>query len=77
MERRNFLKTMSLATAGTAGAGVVRAAVKERQRDNDNPALTLAHITDVHIRPEEGVPERFKKCLELVKKHKVDFILNG
>ncbi len=41
------------------------------------PALTVAHITDVHIRPQLNAPARFKECLRLVKKHKVDFILNG
>ncbi len=75
MERRYFLKTISLATAGAAG--VATAAAKDRRPADSSPALTIAHITDVHIRPEEGVPERFKKCLELVKKHKVDFVLNG
>ena len=39
--------------------------------------MAVAHITDVHIRPEENVPDRFKQCLEDVKKHKIDFILNG
>lgn len=41
------------------------------------PTLTVAHITDVHIREGDRAPERFRKCLEDVKKHKVDFFLNG
>lgn len=41
------------------------------------PILRVAHITDVHIRPGDNAPERFKKCLEDVKKEKVDFFLNG
>lgn len=41
------------------------------------PVLTVAHITDVHIRAAENAPERFKSCLNEIKKHKVDFFLNG
>ncbi|WAC14893.1 metallophosphoesterase family protein [Dyadobacter pollutisoli] len=41
------------------------------------PVLTVAHITDVHIRAGDDAPARFKKCLEDVKKHDVDFFLNG
>ncbi|UOY04885.1 metallophosphoesterase family protein [Muricauda sp. SCSIO 64092] len=37
----------------------------------------MAHITDVHIRPEHNAPNRFKQCLEEIKAHEVDFFLNG
>lgn len=41
-------------------------------------ALTVAHITDVHIRAGDKAPERFKSCLqEIMDKHKPDFFLNG
>ncbi|QTE39081.1 metallophosphoesterase [Mucilaginibacter gossypii] len=39
--------------------------------------LRVAHITGVHIRPEYNAPERFGRCIEEIKKHKVDFFLNG
>lgn len=39
--------------------------------------LKVAHITDVHIRPEENVPARAIEWLEKVKQHQPDFFLNG
>lgn len=39
--------------------------------------LRIAHITDVHIRPEHDAPNRFKKCINKIKKHRPDFFLNG
>lgn len=41
------------------------------------PALTVAHITDVHIRPENNIPHRAISCLQEIKKLGVDFFLNG
>ena len=40
-------------------------------------SLRVAHITDVHIRPEHNAPARFRKCLQDIKARKVDFFLNG
>lgn len=42
------------------------------------PALTVAHITDVHITGEGSAAGKFKKCLEEIRRrHKPDFFLNG
>lgn len=38
--------------------------------------LRIAHITDVHITSGDS-SNRFLKCLEKIKKHEVDFFLNG
>lgn len=46
-------------------------------KQKNKPVLRIAHITDVHIRPEYNAPERFKRCIEKIKEHKVDFFLNG
>ena len=46
-------------------------------RTNSKKVLKIAHITDVHIRPEPDAPNRFRKCLNDIKKNKVDFFLNG
>lgn len=75
MKRRSVLKQVGLlaATALTGGA----AEANEQEAELAKPVLTVAHITDVHIRPEEEAPGRFKKCLKLVKQHKIDFVLNG
>ena len=73
MKRRNFLQgTAIIAALGTLPTGTALAASSKRK-----PVLTLAHITDVHIRGNDNVPERAKMCLAEVLKHKVDFILNG
>ena len=74
MKRRELLKRAGLLAAGSALTGTVSWAKATRRR---KLALTVAHITDVHVRPEENVPDRFKQCLDDVKKHKIDFILNG
>lgn len=67
MKRRNFVKSLSL-TAATTPLMSHSSAKK--------PALTIAHITDVHIRPDSNVPARFIKCLDEIKTKKVDFFLN-
>ncbi|MDR6782816.1 Icc protein [Pedobacter africanus] len=73
MKRRNFLKSSALfGAAGILPTGAIVAAPAGKA-----PALTIAHITDVHIRGNDGIPERAAKCLDRVLKHKVDFILNG
>ncbi len=87
MERRTLLKQAALAAVGVtvanipvwqsaAQAGVQPQALRNKGK-TAKKVLTIAHITDVHIRPEYNAVERFKKCLELIRKHKVDFILNG
>ncbi|WP_143307409.1 metallophosphoesterase family protein [Chitinophaga vietnamensis] len=74
MNRRSIIKGGGLLAAASLLAPAAKAATTASKR---KPALTIAHITDVHIRPDEDAPERFKKCLGAVKKHGVDFILNG
>jgi len=74
MKRRNFLNTIPLAAAlGAVTDGLARDSKKKKER---GLAFTVAHITDVHIRPESNIPDRYKKCLEQIKTHAVDFILN-
>ncbi|WAC10092.1 metallophosphoesterase family protein [Dyadobacter pollutisoli] len=73
MKRRHFIQA-SLAAAATGAPG--SAANAEAARKN-KPALTVAHITDVHIRPKDFIPARFKKSLEHLKTYKMDFVLNG
>lgn len=75
MKRRDLIKTLG-ATVGTiALSSVVEASVAAPIKKKK--ALKIAHITDVHIRPEHNAVARFKKCLEMIKKDKVDLILNG
>jgi Icc protein len=74
MQRRNFLKTIPLA----AGALTIEPAGSTKPVNNKKPVLTIAHITDVHIREGDNAPGRFVSCLEAIKqKHKPDFFLNG
>ncbi|EHQ27746.1 metallophosphoesterase family protein [Mucilaginibacter paludis] len=80
IKRRTLLKAAGLA-AGMAATGAIPAlalAPEENERKNRKPVLTVAHITDVHIRPGDNAPERFKSCLKhIVSQHKPDFFLNG
>ncbi|MEX2395856.1 MAG: metallophosphoesterase, partial [Balneolales bacterium] len=74
INRRNWIKKSSLLTGA---ALTVPGRFGSKEKVSSKPVLTVAHITDVHIRPEDGIPDRFIKCMEAVKKHSVDFILNG
>lgn len=66
---------MAFAAAGAVFGPKARARVPSG--GNRKKVLTVAHITDVHLRPEYNAPERYKRCLEMIKKDKVDLILNG
>lgn len=72
MKRRKFLGSLPL----LAVAGATQANSSDATLARKKPALRIAHITDVHIRPEANVPDRFKKCLQEVLTHKVDLFLN-
>jgi 3',5'-cyclic-AMP phosphodiesterase len=73
MNRRNWIKNAGLITGAAAAAPVS----SESSGQGKKPVLTVAHITDVHIREGDNAPERFKRCLAEIGKHKVDFFLNG
>lgn len=76
MNRRDILKHTGLMAAGTLlGPAALKAATNNNGKRK--PVLTVAHITDVHIREDLDAPARFKKCLEHVKGKQVDFFLNG
>ncbi|MEN2280768.1 metallophosphoesterase [Algoriphagus sp. SE2] len=70
MNRRKFLAKTTLASAAVAIPDNVLAS-------NKKPTLKIAHITDVHIRPEEEIPKRAIDWLTKVKAHQPDFYLNG
>ena len=80
IKRRSLLKMAGLA-AGIAVTGDVPALAsspEDKKGTKKKLVLTVAHITDVHIRAGENAPERFKSCLEqIISKHKPDFFLNG
>jgi 3',5'-cyclic-AMP phosphodiesterase len=74
MNRREWIKQSTL-LAGTAAAlpGLIRKGGGARRK-----VLSIAHLTDVHIRPENDIPSRFSQLLaKLQKDHSFDFILNG
>ncbi len=72
MKRSDFLRSIPLTAGALALGGESHAANRK-----PNPVLTIAHITDVHVRPEMNIPRRFVQCLEEIKTRKVDFFLNG
>ncbi|GAB3263416.1 hypothetical protein GCM10027347_29900 [Larkinella harenae] len=69
MNRRDWLKS--------TGAVALTAPETPTVRNAPRPVLTVAHITDVHIRAGDRAPERFARCLEDIQKRKIDFFLNG
>jgi 3',5'-cyclic AMP phosphodiesterase CpdA len=80
LKRRSLLKAAGLAfgVVTTSGLSAFAPNPEKQDRKTKKVALSVAHITDVHIREGENAPERFKKCLEqIITKHKPDFFLNG
>lgn len=72
MQRRTFISKAGIAAGTVLTSTSVLAGNTTRK-----PVLKVAHITDVHIRPEENVPERAINWLAKVKEHQPDFFLNG
>ena len=80
MKRRSLLKAAGLAAglAVTGGLPALAASPEEKSPNGKKLVLSVAHITDVHIRVGDNAPERFKNCLkQIISKHKPDFFLNG
>ncbi|WP_421940117.1 metallophosphoesterase family protein [Pedobacter sp.] len=77
MKRRSLLKAMGLSAGAAFTTGLPALAIADRTNEK-KPVLTVAHITDVHIREGDDAPERFKTCLkQIIQNHKPDFFLNG
>lgn len=72
MKRSDFLKVVPMSFGALAVGSKTANAAKPSKR----PILTIAHITDTHVRPDMNIPARFVRCLNEVKKKKVDFFLN-
>ena len=73
MNRKSFISKTAV-LAGAAMTGHLQVLATPGQ---NNTPITVAHITDVHIRSGDNAPERFKKCLrEIIEKHKPGFFLN-
>ena len=80
LNRRSLLKAAGLATGMvvTGGLPALASINGQEEKKGKKLALTVAHITDVHIREGDNAPERFKSCLKhIIAKHKPDFFLNG
>ncbi|MCF3111185.1 metallophosphoesterase [Niabella sp. CC-SYL272] len=71
MNRKSFIKGTSLLTGSVLTGGMAAAG-----RRKEKPVLMLAHITDVHIRPGDNAPQRFRNCLKKIKATGIDFFLN-
>jgi len=77
MKRRSFLQGLPLATAALGLGGPGNSLFASPRDKKKKPALTVAHITDVHITGSGNAPAKFKQCLEEIKSHRPDFFLNG
>lgn len=75
-KRRDLVKAIGL-LAISLPLGVKRESNALAVPHGKKRVLRVAHITDVHIRPEHDAPARFGRCIEEIKKHNVDFFLNG
>lgn len=74
INRRDWIKKSGLITGASLGAPAFLRSISQQE---NKPVMRIAHITDVHIRPESGIPDRAIKCLEEIKEFDIDFFLNG
>ncbi len=72
LSRRTLIKQVSI----LSGAAMVSPLTLGATNNKPSKALRIAHITDIHIRPEHNALNRAKKCIKDIKKHSVDFFLN-
>lgn len=80
MKRRTLIKVLGLGGAGILvnKNNYLHASPETVADSSTKNFITVAHITDVHIREGDEAPSRFKKCLEtILDKHQPDFFLNG
>lgn len=75
-KRRTALKKIG-ATIGALAVSPIVLSQESGVNKKRERLLKVAHITDIHISDENDAPNRFKKCLAEIKKHKIDFFLNG
>ncbi|WP_268224824.1 metallophosphoesterase family protein [Sinomicrobium oceani] len=77
MKRRNFIGLASAGSVTLSAAPLFAGSVTADMKTVKKQVLKIAHITDVHIRPEENAPLRFRKCLREISGLGIDFFLNG
>ncbi|MDN5201057.1 metallophosphoesterase [Fulvivirgaceae bacterium BMA10] len=75
--RRTLIKRIGMVAGGAMMSPIVMKTSLANSKKKSKKVLSIAHITDVHIRPEHDAPNRFSKCLADIKRHKIDFFLNG
>ncbi|WP_298712242.1 metallophosphoesterase [Chitinophaga sp.] len=77
MNRQDFLSSIGLLAGGSLAGNLLTGEGTEKAAKKAKPILTVAHITDVHIREGDDAPARFKKVLRnIIDQHKPDFFLN-
>jgi Icc protein len=79
MQRRIFFRNTAITAAAIAmgGGDTPALAIGKPTAAAGKPVLTIAHLTDIHIQPDNDTPVLFRKCMDEAMKHPVDFILNG
>lgn len=77
MNRRTLLKRSAALGGGLLGGIPLLDAQVARLSRPRGLALRLAHLTDIHLAPNNHAPERFARILDLVCDHDLDLVLNG
>ena len=76
-KRRLLLKQLGFGLGAVAVTPMIMSSNDIGKSKRGKKVLRIAHITDIHIRPDLNASNRFKICLEDIKKHEIDFFLNG
>jgi 3',5'-cyclic AMP phosphodiesterase CpdA len=77
IQRRDLIKKLGLATGTAILSPIALVSQKNENNVRRRRTMRVAHITDIHISPANNAPERFRKCLNEILHHNVDFFLNG
>jgi len=77
--RRNLLQVLGL---GAVGAGILPISCASPQVSDEiknTPVLRFAHITDIHLLPDDLAESGVKKCIDqiLTNEQPIDFFING
>lgn len=75
--RRQVIKSLGLAMGAVMLDTKPILAQGKNSKKKPERVLRAAHITDIHISADNDAPNRFRKCLQEIKNHNVDFFLNG
>ena len=77
--RRNLLHVLGLGAVGVGMLPISCASPKSSEEKKRTPVLRFAHITDIHLLPDDSAESGLRKCLDQILhiEQPIDFFVNG